>query len=299
MSDETAGKVTDFVNSRKDAGIIYFFGGEPLLHKEMIKKLKNSIKARQYVITTNGTLIDEDFIRWCRQNGVTVNVSHDGKDCSERGIEPEELNEKIRILKKYQRNILIQLVYNEKTVSSLAENIRYFQKLGVNSVSAVMEGGLTPQDTDKFGDVLMKAWHEASLVKGMEIIELQTKINRIVSNEQHCCSLCTQKLYINWDGKIYPCLNFQNRKDFYCGNISDGLNFKKTAEKYPGYAAFPDDCADCEIKKYCNNSCACRKMASSGSVNFVSEASCLEQQVLIMTALETIQRINEIKQNII
>lgn len=291
ISDECADAVIRFINERGIADIVYFFGGEPLLGKEIIKKIRHGIKACEYVITTNGTLLDEDFVKYCSENGVRINISHDGRDCSARGINAEELNEKIRLLQKYQPDILAALVYTEETLDSLPDNIRYFRDLGIKNVSAVLEESTCPSDIDSFADRMRKAWREASLIDGIKIIELDAKGVRIVKGNSKECTFCRNKMYINWDGNIYPCLQFQNRAEYLCGNVYDGLDYTEAERNHPDYFGFPEKCAECEISRLCDNSCACRKMASAGCLNQVSEAFCIEQQILILTQLERMKRI--------
>lgn len=291
IDDETADRIIEFITGRNDANIVYFFGGEPLLYKDTIKKLALAVKANQYVITTNGMLIDEEFAKWCSEHGIVMNVSHDGADCSARGIKAEDLNEKIRILQKYQRDTMLQLVYTEETLPMLSENLQYFRSLGINKVSAVMDAGLVPKDIDRFGDVLRESWAKAAEVKGMHILEIDQKINKIRDRKKDKCEICKKKMYINWDGKIYPCMQFQNNAEFRCGDVFSGLDVSKTERDHPDYSILSERCADCEIAEYCNNSCACRKMSTSGTLRDISEAGCLEEQVLILTALERINRI--------
>ena len=91
-------KITDFINQRGDAGIVYLFGGEPLLYKNEVKYFCENLKARQFVITTNGTLLDEPFIKWCIDRNVIINMSHDGAGCSERGVNRELLDKNLKLL---------------------------------------------------------------------------------------------------------------------------------------------------------------------------------------------------------
>ena len=289
LDDKTTRAVIKFVNSIPNTGTIYYFGGEPLLGKEIIKKITLETKASSYIITTNGTLLDEEYIKWCSEHGVKFNVSHDGADLSARGIDPDVLNEKIKILKKYQREILLQLVYTEKTLPKLPDNIRYFRSLGITTASATMEESTCPADPDAFGDILLKAWREAVSISGITILEMANKITAITDQKPHKCELCKRKMYINWDGKIYPCLQFQNRAEFQCGDVFSGINIAPVKEKYPEYGNYPSECDDCAIRRYCDNSCACRKMATSGTLKAVSDASCLEQQILTLVALEKIE----------
>ena len=62
---------------------VAFFGGEPLMNKELLYQIvdycKNSLGLKLgYTITTNGTLIDEEFVNFARKNKMSIGISIDG-----------------------------------------------------------------------------------------------------------------------------------------------------------------------------------------------------------------------------
>ncbi|MBR6718588.1 MAG: radical SAM protein [Oscillospiraceae bacterium] len=287
-------RIADFINAQGDADIVYLFGGEPLLYKDTVRFYCEHLRdARQIVITTNGTLLDEDFIRWCMERkNVIINMSHDGKTCTERGVDPALLDANLRILLKYQPETLTQLVYTEQTLPFLYDNIMYLKNLGVKKVSAVMDSFLTPEDIDRFGDEMRKQWKKIGDIPDLFVYELAAKIKNIREQKRSLCEICKKKIFINWDGNFYPCVQFQNIPEYRCGNIFSGYAFEEARKAHPDYSVMADRCSGCEIAKYCRNSCACRKMATTGTVRDISEAACMEEQVQILTALEIISRDN-------
>ncbi len=292
ITSDIRGKIADFINSRNDVGVLYLFGGEPLLYKDTVKYYCESIKAKKYVITTNGTLLEEEFIKWCADRKVTINMSHDGIECTDRGVDTALLDANLKTLLKYQPDTLVQLVYTEETLPKLYDNLMYLHKLGVKKVSAVMDSFLQPADPDAFGDILREQWRKVSEIKDLYVYELATKKKRIKENKQSLCEICKKKIFINWDGNIYPCVQFQNRPEYNCGSIFTGIKAEEARKAHPDYSMVSERCKGCEISKYCRNSCACRKMATTNSVRDISEAACMEEQVHILTALEIITKEN-------
>lgn len=292
ISNDIKEKIADFIISRNDCGVLYLFGGEPLLYKDTVKYYCEAIKAEKYVITTNGTLLDEDFIKWCADRKVTINMSHDGIDCTDRGVDTALLDANLKTLLKYQPDTLVQLVYTEQTLPKLYDNMLYLHNLGVKKISAVMDSFLEPADYDSFGDILREQWHKVSQITTLYVYELATKIKRIKTNKQSLCEICKKKIFINWDGNIYPCVQFQNRPEYRCGNIFVGIQAEEARKAHPDYSMVSERCKGCEIAKYCRNSCACRKMSTTESVRDISEAACMEEQVHILTALELISKKN-------
>ncbi len=292
VTDDIKPKIADFIKSRNDVGVLYLFGGEPLLYKDTVKYYCENIKAKKYVITTNGTLLDEDFIKWCADRKVIINMSHDGKECTDRGVDTALLDANLKTLLKYQPNTLVQLVYTEQTLPKLYDNIMYLKNLGVNTVSAVMDAFLVPSDPDSFGDLLREQWRKVSEIRNLYVYELEQKKKNIRENRRSLCEICKKKIFINWDGNIYPCVQFQNRPEYRCGNIFVGIQAEAARKAHPDYSMVSERCKGCEIAEYCRNSCACRKMSTTETVRDISEAACMEEQVHILTALELISKEN-------
>lgn len=293
LDEETADKIIRFINKRGDAGTVYLFGGEPLLYKDLVKKFIENIKADPFVITTNGTLLDEDFIKWCAERKVIINMSHDGSKCSERGADRELLDKNLKLLLKYQPDTLVQLVYTKENLKDLYNNIMYLKNLGVKKVSAAMDSNLVPDDPDTFGDELRDQWKKISETEDLYVYELAVKKKSIKENKKGTCEICKKKVFINWDGKFYPCVQFQNRSGFQCGDLVSGITAAAARMAHPDYSIMAERCDGCEIAEYCRNSCACRKMGTTGTLRDISEAACMEEQVQILTALEMIAKENE------
>lgn len=292
ISDEVMVQIAEFINRQGNAGTVYLFGGEPLLYKETVKFYCENINAKQFVITTNGTLLDEDFIKWCADRKVIINMSHDGIKCTERGVDTSLLDENLKILLRYQPETLVQLVYTEQTLPELYNNIMYLKNLGVKKVSAAMDAFLMPEEPDRFGDILREQWRKIAEIPDLFVYELAVKKKTIKNNTPSTCEICKKKIYINWDGNFYPCIQFQNIPEYRCGDISVGIEAEKVRMAHPDYSMVSERCDGCEIAEYCRNSCACRKMATTGTVRDISEAACMEEQVHILTALELISKEN-------
>ena len=87
MSFETAKKAVDFYyrhNRNKKDAIIGFYGGEPLLEMDLIKRVveysKKLFEGKFIVfnITTNATLLTEDIIHFFNDNNIGLTISLDG-----------------------------------------------------------------------------------------------------------------------------------------------------------------------------------------------------------------------------
>lgn len=293
LTKETMLRIIEFINQRGDAGVVYLFGGEPLLYMDTVRYFCENLKAKKLVITTNGTLLNEDFIRWCMdRKNVIINMSHDGSKCAERGVNPRLLDQNMKLLLQYQPETLAQLVYTEESLPYLYENILHLKGLGVRKISAAMDAFLVAEDYDSFGELLREQWRKIAAIPGIYVYELSLKKKAIREKRPSTCEICKKKLFINWDGKFYPCIQFQNLREYQCGDIAVGIEAEKARLAHPDYSIRAERCEGCEIAEYCRNSCACRKMGTTGTVRDISEAACMEEQVQILTALELLSKEN-------
>jgi uncharacterized protein len=87
MKEETAKKAIDYFiahSAETPKPAFSFYGGEPLLHFGLIKKsiqyIKKKMRGKEFTLhmTTNGTLINKEIIRFLASNNVHVLVSLDG-----------------------------------------------------------------------------------------------------------------------------------------------------------------------------------------------------------------------------
>lgn len=292
INNETRDKIAEFIKRQGNAERVYLFGGEPLLYKDTVKFYCENLDAKEYVITTNGTLLDEEFIKWCAERKIIINMSHDGIKCTERGVDRALLDANLKLLLKYQPQTLVQLVYTEQTLPELYNNIMYLKSLGVKKVSAAMDAFLVPEDYDSFGDILREQWRKVSEIEDLFVYEIAVKKKNIIEKKRSTCEICRKKVFINWDGNFYPCVQFQNIAEYRCGSVFTGMKAEETRKAHPDYSMVSERCKGCEIAEYCRNSCACRKMATTGTVRDISEAACMEEQVHILTALEVIKKEN-------
>ena len=87
MTLSTMKKCVDFIMARStgvDEICIGFYGGEPLLEYDNIKKCVAYVNEKycgrsvRYTITTNGTCIDDDMLQFVNASDININISFDG-----------------------------------------------------------------------------------------------------------------------------------------------------------------------------------------------------------------------------
>ena len=146
MTPDTAKAALDRGAKRGENIGIAFFGGEPLLEKQLIYDTVaygREVEEREgchfhFKITTNGMLLDDDFLRWCSENRVMIALSIDGTreahDAHRRtaggGSSYEDVERAAKRLLKYQPYACAMMVINPDTVQYYADGVQKLMDLG-------------------------------------------------------------------------------------------------------------------------------------------------------------------------
>ncbi|MFT4304432.1 MAG: radical SAM protein [Candidatus Woesearchaeota archaeon] len=108
---------------------IKFFGGEPLLEWELIKKIVQNYKCK-YELTTNGILLNTNKIRFMIRNNFEIRVSIDGDDNSQKKNREIISKNIIRKILPFKENIILNMVIAANQVTEFTNNFNYLTKKG-------------------------------------------------------------------------------------------------------------------------------------------------------------------------
>lgn len=86
MSEAVLNAACDYIFQSGTTAGICFFGGEPLLEKDLLQKAVTRCQQHatetgipfQCKMTTNGTLLDKAFIQYAKSIGMHIGLSFDG-----------------------------------------------------------------------------------------------------------------------------------------------------------------------------------------------------------------------------
>lgn len=308
MSYETGKKAIDYLieNSpgRKNLEVD-FFGGEPLLNWQVIKKLvdygrsleKSTGKNFRFTLTTNGLLIDDDVIDFCNREMSNVVLSLDGsRDTNDRMRKTKQgkgtydliVDKFIDFAKRRgQKDYYMRGTFTGKNLH-FAEDIIHMANLGFKELS--MEPVVAPEhvsyalkDEDK--DILLAEYEKLAL----EMIKRRKSGNPFnfyhfnvdfeggpcIAKRVSGCGVGTEYIAVTPEGDIYPCHQFVGDKDFLMGNLIDGIknpNVRKLFAECNVYSH--EECENCFARLYCSGGCSANAYHSKGSVKAVYDLGC-------------------------
>ncbi len=308
MSYEVGKRALDFLveNSGTRRNLeVDFFGGEPLMNFDVVKKLvayarsieKEKNKNFRFTLTTNGMLIDDDVIEFSNKEMSNVVLSLDGR---------KEVNDRFRVDKdgngSYDRIVPLFQKFVEKRGGKnyymrgtfthhnpdFLNDIKTMLDLGFTELS--MEPVVCKDDdpsalTEEDREIVKKQYEDLATL----MIErrkqgkpftfyhymIDLKGGPCIYKRVSGCGSGTEYMAVTPWGDLYPCHQFVGEEKFKLGNVFDGVtNIEKQQEFAACNVYAREECADCWAKLYCSGGCAANAYHATGSVNGVYKSGC-------------------------
>ena len=294
------------VKNKSKSCVITFFGGEPLIKKDLIyetinyaKKLEkeNDIKFL-YSITTNGTLIDDEFIKIAKQNNFLIGYSLDGKEETQNknrvthsGEETFNIvSENAKKLIKNIKKLVAMPVITKNNYMNMAENAKFLFDLGFKYVNCAFDYTADWDDEDleplkKEYEKLANLYYEKSKNgDNFYLLPFDNKITDYIQ-ENNCndeCMLAIKHVNIGINKKIYPCMQFVGIDEYEIGNTTIGIDEEK--KKKLKNKLIPQEfeaCKECAINKRCKHTCGCLNLLTTKNPLTTSPLVCETERMFI------------------
>lgn len=324
MSLSTAKKIINFIfkNTPSQEKIdIGFFGGEPLLEFELIKKITEIIenhpsfnnKLVELTVVTNGTIFSDEIADFLKEHDIGFCLSCDGPPlvqdmlrCFPDGAGSSTVvTNTIRRAKDILPSVLVNAVYHPNTFRYLPQVVEYLASLGLKRI--YLNPDFSASWSKKEAELLPEVYGQISrqyidyyLQNNPHFISLiDSKITAIMREgykPTERCTMGTGEFAFTPSGNIYPCerLIGADTGNGHCiGNITHGINRGRMLCKTDPGKEINTECISCSLKEYCMNWCGCSNYFSSGYYNRVSPFLCASEKTAIITAFNTFQTLEE------
>jgi uncharacterized protein len=290
MSFRVAKKAIDFLvakSKNKHNLTICFFGGEPLLNFQVIKKVvdytqrirKEKNKQFRFNITTNGTKLTEKIRKFLAKHNINIIFSIDG---------PKDIHDKMRRFRNGKGSYdevsknLLKLI-DDANHLGLNFSIRstftrwnfdihriatHLVNLGCKDIS--IEPAITKhknleirksdlqalkEEYMKFAKIYIdeiKNGNYYSFFHFRHVMDQTTVATRYFNQ----CGAGNGYLAISSDGEIFPCHRFVGNDDFLMGNIFDGKIDKSLNDKFRNaHVNKKKKCLKCWARYICGGGC--------------------------------------------
>lgn len=308
MSFEVGKRALDFLveNSGTRRNLeVDFFGGEPLMNFEVVKKLvayarsieKEKNKNFRFTLTTNGVLVDDDVIDFSNKEMSNVVLSLDGrKEVHDRyRVDYAGNGSWEKIVPKFQKfvnarggkNYYMRGTFTHANPDFL-EDIKTMLDLGFSELS--MEPVVAASDdpaalTEEDKPVVMKQYEDLAALMLERDKEgkpftfyhymIDLKGGPCIYKRISGCGSGTEYMAVTPWGDLYPCHQFVGDEKFKLGDIWSGVNNKKIQDEFASCNVYArKECRDCWARLYCSGGCAANAYHATGSVKGVYKYGC-------------------------
>jgi uncharacterized protein len=310
MNMETARKAVDLAakGSKSSIGIV-FFGGEPLLHKDLIKETIEYCRWKEreedcmfyFKITTNGLLLDNEFMELSLKEDIFIALSHDGiREAHDKNRLDTEmkgtfnrLSGKIDMLLSQRPYAPVLMVVNPDTVEYFADSVRYLYGKGFRYIICSLN--YAAQWTEKELQVMKKQYQrlsdfyvERTLAEDKFYLSpFEVKISSHINKATYCqerCELGKKQISVAPDGHLFPCVQFVGDTSYSIGHVDTGIDAIRQNTMYNLNEEEKESCKECAIRKRCNHYCGCMNKQTTGSIEKVSPIQCYHERLLLPIA---------------
>jgi|GEM_PF-1263670 len=241
MSEETAKAVIEFIENdepgRKKR--IQFFGGEPLLAWNIIEKFVKELNSKvSYSITTNGTLLDEERLKFLKKNQFGIAVSIDGPPGVTRKTRPGSENTPVDLIRRYYPTAQIIMTLSPHNIEDAYKSTVWFINKGFRNIAhnIAVENEWSKaavkshhQVFRNLSDLYIKKQLEERCHLGFLFINYARKVirNSRYKGMRNICGSNPNLLSIDTNGDIYPCqdmVTLDINKKYRLGNVRSGYD---------------------------------------------------------------------------
>jgi uncharacterized protein len=289
MSYETACAAIDFISAASNGRTnieIDFFGGEPLLNYDVLKRVveyagKNeSVTGKKYhfTLTTNGLLLNDDVIDYVNARMDNLVLSIDGRKqvndamrkCLDGSGTYDQITEKfMAVTKKREKSWYVRGTYTVKN-KDFSNDVLHLADLGFKHLS--IEPVVSPMDPslgfekddadDLFSEYekLVYAIYERRFTGNpVDFFHFNIDLDSgpCLARRIKGCGAGYEYTAVTPDGGLYPCHQFAGIESFRLGDVFNGVNGRGIDSAFKKTNIYTkNECRNCWAKYFCGGGCA-------------------------------------------
>ena len=308
MSSEVGKRALDFLIENSGGRVnleVDFFGGEPLMNWEVVKKLVAYARSREkecqknfrFTLTTNGVLLDDEVTEFTNREMHNVVLSLDGR---------REVHDRLRknyagegsydlIVPKFQkfvekrgeREYYIRGTFTRNNLD-FTNDILHMLDLGFTELSMepVVSAPSDPYALRK--EDLPELFEQYELLakemikrrregRGFNFYHYMIDLTHgpCVYKRVAGCGSGTEYLAVTPWGELFPCHQFVGDANYSMGNVFDGVTNTELRDKFRLCNVYArPECRDCWAQLYCSGGCAANSYHATGDIRGIYELGC-------------------------
>jgi len=289
-----------------------FFGGEPLLHRPLIAEVISYVRGvtggqgekPKFVVTTNGTLLDDEMVQWLSDEGFYIGLSIDGtpeahdaqRVCIDGSGSYAQVAAGLARALHSGRPVRTVSVVGPDTAHLMGASFEHLLGLGVRELSFNInyEGHWDEAARGRFETGLqdlekryVDAYRQGKPFR-FNLID-RSIVTHVKGGYESCdrCDFGCEEIAVSPAGRLYPCdrlIGEDDRDDVIIGTVETGVDERLRDALIRSKNAVLEDCRDCAILGRCMHWCGCVNYAMTGDVGGVSGLLCWFERRLVEAA---------------
>jgi uncharacterized protein len=306
MSREVMARALDLAFAGGDRPQLSFFGGEPLLEWELLVEATRAAETRgrpRWTLTTNGTLLDGEKLRFLMDHGFFIGLSIDGVRAAHDATRPtrggrpsfDAVARALTLLVENGAWFETISVVDPKNVRWLGETVRWLAAEGVPRIT------LSPSYGADWSDDDLEAWERGYQEAAAVYVEralagaplyincIEDKLVARVKGgyaPEDRCRMGHGSAAVAPSGNLYPCERMVAEDEdasLRIGDVFRGVDARRwilDAQCGP----VNEECGNCAVKSRCASFCACANRAETGEVAVAGGVQCWHEQMALRVA---------------
>lgn len=310
MDITRAKEIIDYWNDRRNKNVkeisVVFFGGEPLMNRKVMlfavqyinSLVDDGIKIK-YALTTNGTIMDQELVKFFKDNRFTVTISIDGGKQIQDRNRPysfgqgsfDNVKENIALLSKNSLSINGRMTLTKENGGMLVSAVKELWELGINSVACEMVASeeanlrLSEEDINNLSSAveeLGRMTYDNIINKRNLLVGNIMKYAKIMHNhmKNRCLYYSGRVFMVDPNGDVVRCHRMAGDSNFITGNVIMGTGSDSRGEEDFHMVG----CEDCWARNICVP-CPQVNYLYNNQVDIPHKNSCLYMKMVIEESL--------------
>ncbi len=292
-----------------------FFGGEPLLEWDMLRRCTDWMLAQdtsdlpahvRFGVTTNCTLLTPDKLPWLEEHDFKLGLSVDGSpamhdinrcfpDGSGSHAAVEQALIRLREYPKLRSEVICVVTPNN--VQHLAAGVAWLHAHYDGAIALNFDYWCDWSDADfatlrqQYDRVMQHILATYRDGKPLRLDNFEDKVRtHLYSNAVQPCVQCRigeREIAVSTLGSLFPCSRLVGRADeegVRFGDVMHGIDRSAQLKLIAVRGNRTAACALCSLRHRCSNSCGCSNLAASGHWDQVSPFLCNCEKMCIHAA---------------
>ncbi len=321
MSFEVAKSAIDFLlenSGNRKVLEVDFFGGEPLMNFDVVKRTVYYAKAEAekrgtrflFTTTTNGLLLDDETIRFLNEEMENVVLSLDGRkevhDAVRKTVNGKgSFDAVIEKIKKFVRcrgdkHYYVRGTFTAKNLD-FSKDVLFLADEGFDSISVepvvtdipelqIREEHL-PQIEREYEALCDEYVKREAEGKGFHFFHFNIDLEGgpCLSKRVSACGAGNEYFSVVPNGDIYPCHQFAGDRKWRMGNVTEGRLDGDIRKQFAQSCLFTrKKCGDCFAKFICSGGCNANNYHYNGDIDTPYEMTCAMMKKRIECAMHVL-----------